>query len=161
MLQALFKASFVHIPISVLISALSMLLVMLKSPHVGPIVVPGEFALPRHLIVLPFPGIFLAICPLIRPNSVDLILKEVTLKLRAVLPGKLAFSLLLPVDIVAFVVGSIWPGLCSFSVLLIIVPFSLVSGAFTILFGEADEEACSFCFVIDPISFIDVSIEVD
>ena len=60
------------------------------------------------------------------------------------------------VEVMTLVFGSIWPLFDSLSVLLILVPFSDVSGAISMLVG-----AMAMSFVVQPLALVNVSVSMD
>ena len=60
------------------------------------------------------------------------------------------------VEVMTLVFGSVWPLFDSLSVLLILVPFSDVSSAISMLIG-----AMAVSFVVQPLTFINVPVSMD
>jgi len=62
----------------------------------------------------------------------------------------------LAINILAFVLGTIWPLFNACSMLFVLIPFSNIGSSVGVLVGSM-----SVSFVIQPLSFIDVAICMD
>jgi hypothetical protein len=87
---------------------------------------------------------------------VDVIVIEFADILRVVRPLKCSNSVLLPVFVIAFIPGIIWPRLDAVAMLPVFFPVTRVFGAIHVLIG-----ATSLRFIIVPFSLVDIAVRMN
>jgi hypothetical protein len=108
-----------------------------------------------HFIVDPFPSILLPVIPAVSPAPKDLVHLEISIVERTISKRQLAFSVFLPLSIVAFIYSAIRPRLGPKAVLLVIFPFALVLGTIGM-----NVRSLAIGLVIAPLAFVDIPISV-
>lgn len=138
----------------------ALLLVIIVLADVLATVGPCEDAFSIHHIVLPFAFIATVVLPGILAITVDFVIKELTLILRAVWHVESANTMLLAILVAAFVSGIIWPSFETSSVLLVLLEFSNIFC--DIIVGvHVFEDSVALSHIINEVAFIDISIRVN
>ena len=97
-------------------------------PSIHSSIRPSECPVPMHFILRPLPIILSSVVPPIHSASLNPIAHEVSLKGRPIRPDKLPFSVLPSEPVLALIIGPVFPSFNPEAMLLIIKPFSLISG---------------------------------
>ena len=112
--------------------AIAMLLIIPIGPFEPTTIRPVERSLSMHLILLPLPGILSLISPDVGSESLNVIFK-LTFKAASIRPSELPFSHLDSINILPFVLTPVGPPLLANSMLLVMLPLSLVGRSVKVL----------------------------
>lgn len=106
-----------------------------------------------HLIFLPLSFIHFTIGPNIFSDPRDFVILKLSSVCASVSKGEAAVAVLLTVDILAFILGTVWPLFDASSVLLVFEPLANICGSICMFI-------CSMAmsFIIVPLTFVDVSV---
>ena len=136
--------------------AVAVFLIILVFAYVLSPVAPREHALALHSVVDPIALEDTAVGPNILADSVDVVLLEIAVVGTLVAPDELSSAVLHSFDVFSGVLGTIWPLLDSFPMLLVVEPLALVPAA--IIVG-VNSEAIGLVLVPGPL--INITLRVD
>jgi hypothetical protein len=106
-----------------------------------------------HFVAFPIAHVFTTVAPRVGSFTVDVIVVELAHIAGLILPPKHAEAFFLSSNVLALIDSTIGPSLGSLPVLLIFEPIALVSRAI-----HVHVHTFALGFVIEPLSFVDVTI---
>ena len=160
MLLSVLPASFVSAAVRPAKNSMTFLLVVDVTTDILASVVPREHAFTVHTVAGPVAAIPTTVVPHIRAPAFHLVLNEPALEVAAILPAETASSVLATLLILAFVDGTISPYFFSFTMVLVVLPFTLVVCTISVMVFALPIRhiALPVAYVVVPIGMNDASV---